>query len=161
LNGSEGPGAGWRGPYLYATLNFTGAANEAARKREFPWVFSEFDGDPLIRGLVTRFEDYLKGRERLPVVGYFTLSALEHAFGDRQKLSSCLAFGDRVLSTLGRLVSGADLRTLQETGGWSDLSLVERYAHTSVSRAAEAVEKMSRSIQKVASVVPIRSQAVR
>jgi site-specific recombinase XerD len=40
-----------------------------------------------------------------------------------------------------RLVqNGVDLRTVQELGGWSSLSLVERYSHVSPSRKAEAVE---------------------
>jgi len=40
-----------------------------------------------------------------------------------------------------RLVeNGVDLRTVQELGGWATLSLVQRYAHVSPSRKAEAVE---------------------
>lgn len=40
-----------------------------------------------------------------------------------------------------RLVeNGVDLRTVQELGGWATLSLIQRYAHVSPSRKAEAVE---------------------
>lgn len=40
-----------------------------------------------------------------------------------------------------RLVeNGVDLRTVQELGGWATLSLVQRYAHVSPIRKAEAVE---------------------
>jgi integrase len=36
--------------------------------------------------------------------------------------------------------NGVDLRTVQELGGWATLSLVQRYAHVSPVRKAEAVE---------------------
>ncbi|NOS82764.1 MAG: site-specific integrase [Nitrospira sp.] len=40
-----------------------------------------------------------------------------------------------------RLVeNGVDLRTVQELGGWATLSLIQRYAHVTPSRKAEAVE---------------------
>jgi site-specific recombinase XerD len=39
-----------------------------------------------------------------------------------------------------RLVeAGVDLRTVQELGGWSDLSMVQRYAHVGPSQKTEAV----------------------
>ena len=45
-----------------------------------------------------------------------------------------------------RLVeNGVDLRTVQELGGWATLSLVQRYAHVSPSRKAEAVEGLVRN----------------
>ena len=44
-----------------------------------------------------------------------------------------------------RLVeNGVDLRTVQELGGWATLSLIQRYAHVSPSRKAEAVEGLVR-----------------
>ena len=40
-----------------------------------------------------------------------------------------------------RLVeNGVDLRTVQELGGWATLSLIQRYAHVTTARKAEAVE---------------------
>jgi len=45
-----------------------------------------------------------------------------------------------------RLVeNGVDLRTVQELGGWATLSLVQRYAHVSPSRKADAVEGLVRN----------------
>ncbi|OAI49304.1 hypothetical protein AYO43_03115 [Nitrospira sp. SCGC AG-212-E16] len=44
-----------------------------------------------------------------------------------------------------RLVeNGVDLRTVQELGRWATLSLVQRYAHVSPSRKADAVEGLVR-----------------
>ena len=40
--------------------------------------------------------------------------------------------------------NGVDLRTVQELGGWATLSLIQRYAHVSPSRKAEAVEGLVR-----------------
>lgn len=42
------------------------------------------------------------------------------------------------------VMSGADLRTVQELGGWQTISMVERYSHLSASHKAEAVEKIGR-----------------
>lgn len=45
-----------------------------------------------------------------------------------------------------RLVeNGVDLRTVQELGGWATLSLIQRYAHVSPARKAEAVEGLVRN----------------
>lgn len=44
-----------------------------------------------------------------------------------------------------RLVeTGMDLRTVQELGGWKTLALVQRYAHVSPGRMADAVEGLVR-----------------
>ena len=40
-------------------------------------------------------------------------------------------------------MSGADLRTVQELGGWQTIAMVERYSHLSASHKAEAVEKIA------------------
>ena len=45
-----------------------------------------------------------------------------------------------------RLVeNGVDLRTVQELGGWATLSLIQRYAHVTTTRKAEAVEGLVRN----------------
>ena len=40
------------------------------------------------------------------------------------------------------VMSGADLRTVQELGGWQTLMMVERYAHLSPAHKAQAVERL-------------------
>ncbi len=48
-------------------------------------------------------------------------------------------------SFASRLVmNGADLRTVQELGGWRSMSMVERYSHLSDRHKAEAVELIGR-----------------
>ncbi len=66
-----------------------------------------------------------------------------------------------------RLVeAGVDLRTVQELGGWSDLSMVQRYAHVGPSHKAEAVKRIAESfhyafhdIGHKANVVPLEVHA--
>jgi integrase len=41
------------------------------------------------------------------------------------------------------VMAGVDLQTVQEYGGWSDLSLVQRYSHLSASHKANAIEKIA------------------
>ncbi len=46
-----------------------------------------------------------------------------------------------------RLVqAGVDLRTVQELGGWSDLSMVQRYAHVGPSQKTEAVRRIGETL---------------
>lgn len=40
------------------------------------------------------------------------------------------------------VMSGADLRTVQELGGWGDLNLVKRYSHLSPGHCAQAIERI-------------------
>ena len=42
------------------------------------------------------------------------------------------------------VMKGADLRTVQELGGWKSISMVERYSHLSDRHKAEAVELIGR-----------------
>ena len=49
-----------------------------------------------------------------------------------------------------RLVeNGVDLRTVQELGGWATLSLIQRYAHVSPSRKAEALEGLVKNFTTI------------
>ena len=42
------------------------------------------------------------------------------------------------------VMNGADLRTVQELGGWKSIGMVERYSHLSDGHKAEAVELIGR-----------------
>lgn len=53
-----------------------------------------------------------------------TLHTLRHTFASRLAMA------------------GVDLRTIQELGGWSELSMVQRYAHLSPNHKREAIEKI-------------------
>lgn len=58
----------------------------------------------------------------------------------RAELTSVTPHSTRHTFATRLVENGVDLRTVQELGGWATLSLVQRYAHVSPSRKAEAVE---------------------
>lgn len=58
------------------------------------------------------------------------------------------------------VMSGADLRTIQECGGWSDLSLVQRYSHLSPSHKATAVERIADSFHNAFHNSPVSGDVV-
>ena len=47
------------------------------------------------------------------------------------------------------VVTGVDLRTVQELGGWRSLSMVQRYAHLAPDHLTAAVEKIAALRAKV------------
>lgn len=120
----------------------------------------------LRRGSLTVQAAYAKnGRTRTVPLNSIVLAALEQlqrtATGDR--VFTCGRIGEKFRTACAtakltgvvphslrhtfatRLVeNGVDLRTVQELGGWSDLTLVQRYTHVSPSRKAEAVEGLVR-----------------
>ena len=51
-------------------------------------------------------------------------------------------------------MNGADLRTVQELGGWKSMSMVERYSHLSDRHKAEAVELIGRKNFTTLSTTP-------
>jgi integrase len=52
------------------------------------------------------------------------------------------------------VMNGADLRTVQELGGWKSMSMVERYSHLSDRHKAEAVELIGRKYFTTLSTTP-------
>ena len=52
------------------------------------------------------------------------------------------------------VMNGADLRTVQELGGWKSMSMVERYSHLSDRHKAEAVELIGRKNFTTLSTTP-------
>jgi integrase len=55
------------------------------------------------------------------------------------------------------VMAGVDLRTVQELGGWSDIKMLERYAHLSPSHKQDAVEKLALFHTQIP---PVPSEAV-
>lgn len=85
------------------------------------FVFQRRDGRPYrdVR------ETFATARERAGLGRDVTPHVLRHTFASRLAMA------------------GVDLRTIQELGGWSDLKMVERYAHLTPSHKAEAVERIA------------------
>ena len=54
-------------------------------------------------------------------------------------------------------MTGAHPRTIQELGGWSELAMVERYAHLSASHKADAVERLAIAETPRANLVVVAS----
>ncbi len=96
------------------------AALKAAAHGEY--VFSQRTGQPY-RSMEKPFA---KACARAGLAGSgVTLHTLRHTFVSRL------------------VMAGVDLRTVQELGGWADLSMVQRYAHVSQEHKARAVERIA------------------
>ena len=54
----------------------------------------------------------------------------------------------------------ADLRTIQECGGWADLSLVQRYSHLSASHKTTAVERIAGEFHNAIHNSPVSGEVV-
>ena len=57
--------------------------------------------------------------------------------------------------------NGVDLRLVQELGGWASLALVQRYAHVTPSRKAEAIEGLVKCPVAVHYALPEADEAAR
>jgi integrase len=90
------------------------------RRATGSFVFSKPNGDPY-RSIRSAFRTACR---RAGLSG-ITPHTLRHSFGSRLAMS------------------GADMRTIQEVGGWKTLGMVERYSHLAESHKAEAVEKLA------------------
>ena len=71
-----------------------------------------------------------------------TREALKDAGEDTGHLDGYTWHGNRHTFASRLVMSGVDLRTVQELGGWKTLSMVQRYAHLAPSHLAEAVERL-------------------
>ena len=111
------------------TIPLNSRAIEALRRRlnatNGSYVFSQPNGQPY-KSLEKPFTDACK-RAGLHGTGV-SLHTLRHTFASRL------------------VMAGVDLRTVQELGGWSDLSMVQRYAHLNQNHKAQAIEKIVRPI---------------
>ncbi len=85
------------------------------------YVFSQSNGRPY-KSMEKPFTAACKAA-KLTGTGV-TLHTLRHTFASRLAMA------------------GVDLKTIMELGGWSDLSMVQRYAHLSPNHKREAIEKI-------------------
>lgn len=104
IEGCRAPGYGGHA-YAYLKYSVAGALAEENTRRQTPWRRHRYWGIPLIDALVQRYEDYRNGRERLTVMAYLCLSALQHAFGGRKAVAVRLKIEPAVLNELGRITS--------------------------------------------------------
>ena len=58
------------------------------------------------------------------------------------------------------VMSGADLRTIQECGGWSDLSLVQRYSHLSATHKTSALERIAGEFHNAIHNSPVSGEVI-
>jgi hypothetical protein len=92
--------------FLPAHLELAPEHSVAVGKLWRPWRHPELSNHPLLAGLVSRYEDCRRGRERPAVMGYFCLSVLEASFGpSRAAAAKALGIDRADLDKLGRLTS--------------------------------------------------------
>ncbi len=95
------------------------ALEQLQRTAKGSLVFSRSDGQPF-RSVKTTFRTACR---KAGIIGV-TPHTLRHSFASRL------------------VMSGADIRTVMELGGWSSLEMVQRYSHLSQGHKAVAVERM-------------------
>ncbi len=101
------------------------------------FVFARPDGSPY-RSIKTAFQTACRRAKLVNV----TPHVLRHTF------ASPLA------------MTGAHPRTIQELGGWSELAMVERYAHLSASHKADAVERIASENSPTGFTTPAGSRII-
>ena len=120
----------------YGRVSF--AANEPIIRQRTPWRRHRYWEIPLVAALIKSYEDYRCGRERLSVLGFLCLSALQHAFSGRKALAKGLDIELPVLNELGRLVSTigsyGSARKIDRGHDLREFSLEEEYWMEVVSR---------------------------
>ena len=94
------------------------------RSRRSDFVFSQPNGKPY-KGMDKLFTEACD-TAGLKATG-ISLHTLRHTFASRL------------------VMAGVDLVTVQQYGGWSDLSLVQRYAHLSPTHTAKAIERIAQT----------------
>ncbi len=92
------------------------------KRSQSEYVFVKEDGITPLKAINTAFYAACRRAKLINV----TPHVLRHTFASRL------------------VMNGADLRTVQELGGWKSMSMVERYSHLSDRHKAEAVELIGR-----------------
>jgi len=102
------------------------------------YVFVKRDRVTPLKSIRTAFETVCRNAKLTDV----TPHVLRHTFASRL------------------VMNGADLRTVQELGGWKSMSMVERYSHLSDRHKAEAVELIGRKHFTTLFTTPEKSDVV-
>jgi hypothetical protein len=105
LDSGEYVGGGEFSIGLYGTVTYGGPEAEARWRRDFPWRYHRFREDDVTSALISRYEEYRRGREKLLVMAFFCLSALETLLRGRHGVARALNVHHRVLVRLGELVT--------------------------------------------------------
>jgi hypothetical protein len=103
--GSRATGESRQRAHVRLVSSMSGEQAEANTRLYFPWRRHRFWDDPLLASLIARYEAYRRGRERLTVLGFLCLTALNSAFGGRKALELRLRIDAAVLREFSRLVS--------------------------------------------------------
>jgi len=111
-------------------------AQMARSKSEY--VFVKRDRITPLKSIRTAFETVCRNAKLTDV----TPPVLRHTFASRL------------------VMNGADLRTVQELGGWKSMSMVERYSHLSDRHKAEAVELIGRKHFTTLFTTPEKSEII-
>ena len=110
---------------------------KATAKGEY--VFSKPNGRPY-EGMDKPFAEACR-RGKLSGSGV-SLHTLRHTFASRL------------------VMAGVDLRTVQELGGWSDLSMVMRYAHLGPGHKSQAVEVIAEKFHNIFHNTPVSAEVI-
>jgi len=102
----KAPGLGERGPDVRAEVRIGGPHAEAIGRQLYPWKNYDYSKIPLIASLIERYAAYGRGEERISVLGYLVLSALETTFDDREGVAKTCKISGKVLKKFAGLVSG-------------------------------------------------------
>jgi site-specific recombinase XerD len=86
--------------------------------------------------------DYTAADKFFPKAVERAKEALKRAGNDPSLLDGYTWHGNRHTFASRLVMTGVDLRTVQELGGWRTLGMVERYAHLSPTHLHAAVERL-------------------
>lgn len=116
---------------LHGVINVVGPQAEANHRRQFPWRHHSFADDPLVGAMIDRYQAYREGKELLPVLGYFCLSALERVAGSRDAFCRQYRIDRAVRDRFGDLTSAVgtfhSARKIDRTHNLRELTAEETF----------------------------------
>lgn len=91
-----------------STVPVSGTLTRHIRRSQYPAPPEQFRFNADVATMAYRYRLFAQGRESLPSMGYFCLTAVELIGGGRRKAAALLNIQERVLETLGRLTAQGD-----------------------------------------------------